>query len=113
VKSREASLWNLISNPKAFKGSNATIIGMIYKDKKLSSDSFFCYRLMMVCCAADASPAGVIVKWRESPNLKKGTWVQIHGKVGFSNFGGEDYPTIFATKVEKTNPPKNRFLIPK
>ena len=112
IKSNEPNLWNLISDPKAFEGSNATVIGRVYKGKRLSSDSFFCYRLLMVCCAADASPAGVIVKWPDTSKLKKGAWVKVHGKVGFTMFEGEKWATIIATKVDRISPPKNKFLIP-
>lgn len=111
-KSHEANLWNLISNPKKFEGSSAVVTGIVYQGKRLSSDSFFCYRLMMICCAADATPVGVIVKWREAAKLKKGSWVQVHGKAGFTTFEGEQYPAIVATKVDKTSPPKNKFLVP-
>ncbi|MGO9119387.1 MAG: TIGR03943 family putative permease subunit [Desulfomonilaceae bacterium] len=113
AKSHKPTLWDLVSNPEDFTGTDATIIGMVYKGKGLSADSFFCYRLLMVCCAADASPAGVIVKWPAAARLDKGAWVKVDGKVGFTTFDGEDYPMISATKVEKTHPPKNRFLIPK
>lgn len=113
VKSHEANLWNLISDPEAFRGSNATVVGVVYNDKRLPGNSFFCYRLLMVCCAADASPVGVMVKWPETPRLKTGSWVKARGKVVFTMFEGQRYPAISATKVEKTSPPKNRFLIPK
>ena len=112
VKSHEPNLWNLISDPKAFEGSNATVIGTVYKGKRLSADSFFCYRLLMVCCAADASPAGVIVKWPDTSKLKKGAWVKVHGRVCFTMFEGEKWASIVATKVDRISPPKNKFLIP-
>ncbi len=113
AKSHKPGLWDLVSNPEDFEGTDSTVIGMVYKGKGLSADSFFCYRLLMVCCAADATPAGVIVKWPATAKLDKGTWVKVDGKVGFTTFEGEDYPMVSATKVEKTHPPKNRFLIPK
>ena len=113
MKSHKPNLWNLISDPEAFEGSNTTVTGTVYKGKRLSANSFFCYRLLMVCCAADASPAGVIVKWPDTPELKKGAWVKVHGRVGFTMFEGEKWPAILATKVESMRPPKNKFLIPK
>ncbi len=112
VKTREANLWDLISKPEDFEGSSATITGTVYRDKRLSADSFYCYRLLMVCCAADATPAGVIVKCPEASNLKKGTWVKVHGKVGFTEVEGEKWASILAAKVGRISPPKNKFLIP-
>jgi uncharacterized repeat protein (TIGR03943 family) len=111
-KSHGPSLLDLVTKPEDFEGSDAELVGMVHKDKRLAADSFYCYRLLMVCCAADASPIGVIVKWPEAGKLPKGTWVKVHGKVGFTPFEGEDYPTISAINVEKTATPKNRFLVP-
>jgi uncharacterized repeat protein (TIGR03943 family) len=106
------TLPDLVSTPEDYEGQEAELIGMVHKDKRLAADSFYCYRLLMVCCAADASPVGVIVKWPESSQLPNGAWVKAYGKVGFTPFKGEDYPTIIATRVEKIAPPKNRFLHP-
>ncbi len=112
AKPPEPTMLDLVSNPEDFEGSNVTLLGMVHRDKRLPANSFFCYRLVMVCCAADATPAGVIVEWPQSSKLKKGTWVTVHGKVTMTTFEGGDYPAISAVEVEKTNPPKNQFLIP-
>ncbi len=112
AKSPEPTMLDLVSDPEDFEGSNVTLVGIVHRDKRLPANSFFCYRLVMVCCAADATPAGVIVEWPESSKLKKGTWVKVNGKVTFTKFDGSDYPAISAAKVEKTSPPKNGFLIP-
>ena len=112
VKSHEPTLLDLVSDPEDFEGKDTTLVGIVHRDKRLPHDAFYCYRLVMVCCAADATPAGVIVKSSETSKLKKGTWVKVHGKVTFTTFEGSDYPAIAADGVEKTNPPKNPFLIP-
>lgn len=113
VKRGEPTILDLISDPEDFEGANATLVGIVHSDKRLPGDSFYCYRLVMVCCAADATPAGVIVQWPGARKLKKGTWVKVQGKVTFTTFEGGDYPAISAESVEKTNPPKNPFLIPR
>jgi putative membrane protein len=110
---RKATLLDLVSDPESFEGSTTTLIGMVHQDKRLPPGSFYCYRLLMVCCAADASPIGIIVKWPQTRALKKGAWVRVQGTVGFSRFEKENYPTISATGVEVTKPPKNRFIVPK
>jgi len=112
VKPHEATLLDLVSDPEDFEGTDTTLVGIVHRDKRLPHDAFYCYRLVMVCCAADATPAGVIVKSSETPKLKKGTWVKVHGKVTLTTFEGSDYPAISADKVEKTSPPKNPFLLP-
>jgi putative membrane protein len=113
VKRAKPGLLDLVTDPEDFEGADVTLLGIVHRDKRLAANSFFCYRLVMVCCAADATPAGVIVKWPSSAKLKTGAWVKVHGKVTFTTFEGSDYPAISAVSVEKTRPPKNRFLIPK
>ncbi len=113
VKRPEPSLLDLVTDPEDFEGSDVTLLGMVHRDKRLAADSFFCYRLVMVCCAADATPAGIIVKWPSSAKFKTGAWVKVHGKVVLTKFEGADYPAISADKVEKITPPKNQFIIPK
>jgi uncharacterized repeat protein (TIGR03943 family) len=113
VKRPEPSLLDLVTDPEDFEGSDVTLLGMVHRDKRLAANSFFCYRLVMVCCAADATPAGIIVKWPSSSKFKTGTWVKVHGKVALTEFEGGDYPAISADKVEKIKPPKNQFIIPK
>ena len=112
VKHPEPTMFDLVSKPEDFEGMNVTVVGRVHKDKRLQSDSFYCYRMLMICCAADASPAGVVVKWRETPKMKTGTWVRVGGKAGFTEFEGGPYPAITAVKVEKISPPKDRFIVP-
>ena len=112
AKHREPTMFDLVTKPEDFEGMNVTLVGRVHKDTRLQSDSFYCYRMLMICCAADATPAGVVVKWRETPKIKTGTWVKVSGKAGFITFEGGPYPSIAAVKVEKTNPPKNRFIVP-
>lgn len=113
VKRGEPTMLDLVTDPEDFEGSEVTLLGIVHRDKRLAANSFFCYRLVMVCCAADATPAGVVVKWPSSAKLKTGAWVKVHGKVTFTTFEGGDYPAISAVSVEKTRPPKNQFIIPK
>jgi len=113
VKRPEPTLLDLVSDPEDFEGSNTTLVGIVHRDKRLRSNAFYCYRLVMVCCAADATPAGIIVQWPESPKLKNGTWVKVHGKVTLTTFEGSEYPAVSAVSVEKTTKPKNPFIIPR
>lgn len=113
VKRGEPTILDLVSGTDDFEGSSTTLVGIVHRDKRLPANSFFCYRLVMVCCAADAAPAGVIVQWPGTRKLKKGTWVKVHGKVTSTTFEEGDYPAISAESVEKTKPPKNPFLIPR
>ena len=71
MKSSEPTMLELLSDPEDFEGSNVTLLGIVHRDKRLPANAFYCYRLVMVCCAADGTPAGVIVEWPESSKLKR------------------------------------------
>ena len=76
------SFLDLATDSEPYEGTRVTVEGMVGLDAKLPKDTFFCYRLAMFCCAADASPVGVLVKFHKSGTLKKGAWVKVEGLVG-------------------------------
>ena len=112
AKSPEPTMLELLSDPEDFEGSNVTLVGIVHRDKRLPANAFYCYRLVMVCCAADATPAGVIVEWPESSKLKKGTWVKVNGKVTFTKFDGERLSGYFGSKGGKDEPTQESIPFP-
>jgi uncharacterized repeat protein (TIGR03943 family) len=126
VKSKppaEPSLLDIVWDAELFDGKTVSTVGMVYRDAKTPPNAFFCYRLVMFCCAADAAPTGVLVEYDHAKTLKKGSWVKIKGTVGFThirdahlakmmNIDDDTWPKIAARSVEKTEPPKERYLIP-
>jgi hypothetical protein len=107
AKSPEPTLLELLSDPEDFEGSNVTLLGIVHRDKRLPTNAFYCYRLVMICCAADATPAGVIVEWSreqiEERNMGQGEWK------GDPRIRRERLSGYFGSEWEKTSPPKNHF----
>jgi putative membrane protein len=106
------SLLRLALDAEFYEGKNVTTMGRAYWDSELPQDSFFCYRLLMFCCAADARPIGVLVEYDKQKTFEKGSWVKVQGTVGFTTFRGRRLTKIRAEKVSPTEPPKVPYLFP-
>ena len=106
------SLLRLVLDSKPYQGRRVTTMGMAYWDEKVPGHTFFCYRLTMYCCAADARPVGVLVEYDKPKTLKKGDWVRVEGTVGFGTFKDQRVTKITADKVTPTAPPADPYLLP-
>jgi putative membrane protein len=117
------SLLDLASDPEAYAEKRVVTIGRVYRDDKMPETSFFCYRLVMFCCAADATPIGVLIEYDQSKALKKGGWVRVEGILKFTdikdsrlakvmNLDDDRLAKIVAEKVEPTTTPKEPYLYP-
>lgn len=99
------SVFRLSMDPGPFMGKEIATVGMVYHGDSLPENTFYCYRMLMWCCAADARPVGVLVHYDKASELKVGTWVEIEGIVGKTEVKGHELPSITARRVEETAPP--------
>jgi putative membrane protein len=106
------SLLRLVFEPAPYEGRRVTTMGMVYWDDRLPENSFFCFQLLMFCCAADAKPIGVLVEYDKSNTLEKGSWVTVDGTVGFATLEDRRLTKISAEHVKPTEPPKDPYLLP-
>jgi putative membrane protein len=104
------SLIRLIMKSSHYEGKRVATLGKICLDDRLPKGSFFCYRLLMVCCAADASPVGVMVHYDKIDSVKNGDWVRVEGKVGFTTFQGHRAVKLVAERVEPASQPKDPYV---
>jgi putative membrane protein len=95
-----------------YEGKKVTTTGMAYWDQQLPENSFFCYQLLMFCCAADAKPIGIVVEYDKPKTVEKGGWVKVEGTVGFTTFQGQRFTKITAETVSSTDTPKDPYLFP-
>jgi putative membrane protein len=106
------SLLRLVFEPGPYEGKRVSTMGMVYWDDRLPENSFFCFQLLMFCCAADARPIGILVEYDKSNTLEKGSWVTVDGTVGFGTLGDRRLTKISAEQVKPTEPPKDPYLLP-
>ncbi|MBI5252138.1 MAG: TIGR03943 family protein [Desulfomonile tiedjei] len=109
--SENPSLLRLVLEPAPYEGREISVTGMVYWDEQLPENMFFCYQLLMFCCAADAKPIGVLVQYDKSQTLAKSSWVKAEGTVGSANIMDKRVIRISATTVESIEPPKDPYLL--
>ena len=73
-------------------------------------DRFQAIRLFITCCAADAKPVGVTVRYRGSLKVPEMSWIRIVGKPVFPLEGGRRTALLEATQVQPCPAPDEPFL---
>lgn len=105
-------LIDLLRQSERYDGKPVTTLGRVCLDDRLPQGTFFCYRLLMVCCAADVVPIGVLVDYGKIKTLQNGGWVKVSGTVGLTTFESHRAVKIVAQRVEPTTPPKDPYVWP-
>lgn len=106
VTNEDFSTWlsELYINMEEYEGYTVVMTGFVFKDPQLMKENeFVLARLMMSCCVADLSPAGLLCEYEESYQLEKGSWVTVEGTFFIGEYESEgqkyDEPQIKITKV--------------
>jgi len=84
--------------------ANVAFVGQVAHVSQLPPDRFVLVRYRMTCCAADATPVTVPVRWAGATSLKDGAWVKVFGKTDPAA------KAVVADKVEATGEPSNPYL---
>lgn len=104
--------FRLAKDPAAFTDQEAKVIGFVYRDDRFGKDSFMVSRFVISCCAADAAPLGLMVRWPESAGLASDAWVEVKGRFQPGEFDGEPMPFLIAEAVTPTDVPSQPYLYP-
>jgi uncharacterized repeat protein (TIGR03943 family) len=99
-------------DPAAFAGEEAKVIGFVYRDDRFAPEEFMVARFVLSCCAADASPLGLVVRWPEGASLADDSWVEVEGHFEPGRFAGEEMPILIAESVTPTEIPERPYLYP-
>lgn len=88
------------------QGRTLRLRGQYYR---VNGSDFKLLQLVMYCCAADATPIGVLVHGQAPAGLANMDWVEIEGPVQFIQSLGQIHPEIGATSVQKVPAPANPY----
>ncbi|HWQ75900.1 MAG TPA: TIGR03943 family protein [Syntrophomonas sp.] len=106
VSNDDFDLWfsEIYSDMEKYKGYTVIMTGYVYKDPEfMKSNEFVPARLMMSCCVADLSPAGIICRYDKASALKEDSWVTVTGTlfIGQYEYDGHKYddPQLIVTKI--------------
>jgi putative membrane protein len=105
-------LCEIYENLEQYKGTSIEVVGFVFKDNMYASNEFVPARLMMVCCAADMQPTGLLCHYEETSELVVNSWVKVRGVIDETIFDGEKIPCIIAQCVEKAEEPSEPYVYP-
>lgn len=106
-------LNELYAHLDQYKGKPIQVEGFVFKDNGgFAKDEFVPARLMMVCCAADMEPIGLLCRYDKTPQLKADSWVDVTGTVGEAEFEGKTVPCIAVQSVEPAQNPDEAYVYP-
>ena len=85
------------------------VSGIAEFDDILPDGSFYLYRFIIFCCAADATPSGLIIYGVDAGSVVENRWYRLRGKVSLFNVEGKDYIAIEANSITETEEPANPY----
>jgi len=97
---------------KEYEGKRIVTEGMVYTGEDVPEQHFLVFRFLMICCAADALPAGALVAYENAVGFQKDSWVRVEGILGLKSMGNFVLPHIQAEKITPIDPPEFPYLIP-
>jgi uncharacterized repeat protein (TIGR03943 family) len=71
------------------------------------------FRFLIVCCAADALPAGALVSHQEVDSFEQDSWVRVEGVLGLEKVGDLVFPLIRADRITRIDAPRDPYLFPR
>jgi uncharacterized repeat protein (TIGR03943 family) len=113
---------------KDFEGKDVELIGQLVPIKvkagaesNVPAGSFELFRLVMVCCAADAMPVAVRIEGKPQPKgLREMQWLKVTGRVHYrprireegdeTDYGNIPEPVIVADSIKKIEAPREKYL---
>lgn len=108
-----AGLCDVYDHLQDYKGVPISLVGSVFKDNEsFSENQFVPARLMMVCCAADMQPAGLMCQYDGASQLTVDSWVKVEGVIGETTFESETIPCILAESVTLTEAPPEPYIYP-
>ncbi|WP_252723509.1 TIGR03943 family putative permease subunit [Treponema pedis] len=106
-------LPELYLNLDSWTDKKIKIEGAVWKNSEILGEKEFAIgRMMMVCCAADMQPAGLIANWQEADSLSDDDWVRITGTISKIEYEGSFEPLILVEKAEKIKRPILEYVYP-
>jgi uncharacterized repeat protein (TIGR03943 family) len=101
---------NIYPEPDAYAGQKVNIKGFVLHPKELPTDYLTIARFVITCCAADAYPIALPVKFTgDRTTYAQDSWLQVKGKMIVETLAGKRQLVIAATELQPTATPKNPY----
>jgi uncharacterized repeat protein (TIGR03943 family) len=108
-----ANLMELLYAPESLSGRRVKTTGMMYQGSDIPEGHLYCFRYVMVCCAADAVPVGVFIEKPDSVAFKKDAWYEIEGTVHPDSLDGYYVVKLDDAVMRPVPKPETTWLYPR
>ncbi len=106
-------LNDIYSNMDNYQGMTVEMVGFVFRDNELFLENQFVpARLLMVCCAADMAPIGLLCEYDQAAQLEESAWIKVTGTLSIKEYDGETVPIVQVTKVESAKVPEQEYIYP-
>lgn len=112
LKDGKVTLLEILQNFDHYRGKRVVTIGMVYRDEVVPTGCFLVFRFLIVCCAADALPAGALVEYDQAHRFEGDSWVRVEGILDLKITNGLLFPVIKADRVSSITAPELPYLYP-
>jgi uncharacterized repeat protein (TIGR03943 family) len=106
------TLLEILLGFKNYEGKRVVTEGMVYRDEVVPEGHFLLFRFLIICCVADALPAGALVAHEEAGAFEQDTWVEVEGLLSLVSSNGLVFPHIQADRITPMNKPGSPYLFP-
>jgi putative membrane protein len=99
-------------------GKTITVYGFVYSNDSFPDNTVLVSRLMLICCAADASVVGFYVQVEADSNLEQNEWIRVTGTIRsmklFYCDGYYDFPVLTEGIILRCDAPdaENAYIYP-
>jgi len=101
---------NNYPEPDAYLGQKANINGFVFYPKQLPANYLMLSRFVITCCAVDAYPVSIPVKFTGSrQTYHQDSWLQVKGQAIVETFVGNRQLVIEASELKPIPAPKNPY----
>jgi uncharacterized repeat protein (TIGR03943 family) len=95
--------------PDAYLGQKVNINGFVFHPKDLPANYLLLSRFVITCCAADAYPVSLTVKYTGDRSYPQDSWLQVKGKAIVETLSGSRQFVIDASEIKPIAAPKNPY----
>ncbi len=101
---------NIYPEPDAYLGQKMNVSGFVVYPPDLSTNYLMLSRFVITCCAADAYPIALPVKFTgDRTSYPQDSWLQVKGKAIVETIAGRRQLVIAASELQPIPAPKNPY----
>ncbi len=93
-----------------YNGKDVSVVGFIYTPTNYPNNYFLISRFAITCCAVDARPIGLKVRYNINSKFKQDDWVKVTGKFTIEINNNQKELVVIPEGIESTYQPNNPYI---